>query len=168
MDYEHFYVTHYNEAYRYVLKHIQNVHDAEDVLSNAFLYCYDHFSEYDPTRASERTWLYLVIKSRIRNYYRDMKEAEPLELLDEQPADKRDYLSEAAELQELREELAEALNTLPEKQRTLVILRYFYDCDTKEMAERTGMSLANVRTTLSRALDSLGKIMKSNGYGKEH
>lgn len=167
MDFEHFYMAYYNEASRFVMKHINNVHDAEDVLSDTFLYCYDHFSDYDPKLASERTWLYLVLKSRVQNYYRGRRETEPLDVIDFQRPEERDYMSEAAELQELRDVLAEALSLLPEKQRKLVVLRYFSDCSTQEMAERTGMSPGNVRTTLSRALDAIAKIMNSKGYGKE-
>ncbi len=167
MDFEHFYTAYYNEASRYVVKHIGNIQDAEDVLSNTFLYCYDHYADYDPKLASERTWLYLVLKSRVQNYYRDRKSTEPLDVIEIQRPEERDYLTEAAELQDLRDSLAEALSLLPEKQRRLVVLRYFSECSTQEIAEKTGMSPGNVRTTLSRALDAMAKIMNSKGYGKE-
>jgi len=167
MDFEHFYTTYYTEADRYVMKHIGNRHDAEDVLSDCFLYCYKHYSEFDPKRASERTWLYVVLKSRIRNYYRDRRETEPWEADDARHFETDDHLREAVELQELRDGLAAALAELPEKQRTLVILRYFYDCSSKELAERTGLSPGAARVSLSRALDALAKILDSKGFGKE-
>ncbi len=167
MDFERFYTTHYHDALRYVMKRIGNQQDAEDVLSDTFLYCYDHFSDYNPNLASERTWLYVVLKSRIRNYFRDRRITEELDALETSDVGKSGLLEEAAELQELRNLLAEALLTLPEKQKKLVILRYFYDCNTAEMAERTGMSPGNARTTLSRALATIEKYLNTKGYGKE-
>lgn len=167
MDFERFYMTHYHEALKYTIKRIGNQHDAEDVLSETFLYCYDHSSEYDPRLASERTWLYLVLKSRIQNHFRNRREEEQLEITDTLEYDGRNYMDDAAELEETRNALAAALLSLPERQRKLVILRYFYECNTKELAEQTGMSAGNARTTLSRALNALGRILELKGFGKE-
>lgn len=63
------------------LKLIENAHDAEDLTEEAFVYCYRRYADYDPGKSALSTWLYLVVNSRIKNYYRDRKEAVDLEEL---------------------------------------------------------------------------------------
>ena len=72
--FEKLYSEYYMRVFRYVWKKIRNSADAEDLTQTAFIYCYQHYEEYDEQRASFGTWIFLVVNSRIKNYYRDRKE----------------------------------------------------------------------------------------------
>ena len=52
-------------------------------------------------------------------------------------------------------QLADALSTLPEKQRKAVVLRYFQEWDNARIAEELGTTEGNIRVMISRALDRL-------------
>jgi RNA polymerase sigma-70 factor (ECF subfamily) len=66
-------------------------------------------------------------------------------------ADWREIPSEALERKELRHALASALNSLPVKYRTVMILRDVQQLSIAETAQVLGISEANVKTRLSRA-----------------
>ena len=55
-----------------------------------------------------------------------------------------------------------ALQTLPDRQREVVVLRIFLDLDTKTTARALGVAPGTVMTHLSRALASLQKALGSS------
>ena len=55
--------------------------------------------------------------------------------------------------------VVDALSTLPPRQREVLVLRYYGDMSEAEIAEATGISKGTVKSTASRALDALQKIM---------
>ncbi len=55
----------------------------------------------------------------------------------------------------IRAELIEALGTLPPRQRTVLVLRYFEDLTEAQVAELLGCSVGTVKSTASRGLTRL-------------
>ena len=155
ISFEQLYNQYYSKVLRHIVKKLGNFHDAEDLTSDVFVYCYQHFDSYDQSKASIGTWLYLVANSRIKNYYRDKKQNISIDTLEEKIDDTLAGPEEAAELEECRTWLAEALKSLPELQRKIIILKFFYDFSSQQIAAEIGISCSNVRTVLSRTLDKL-------------
>jgi RNA polymerase sigma factor (sigma-70 family) len=60
--------------------------------------------------------------------------------------------------EEHREVLA-ALDRLPTRQREVLVLRYWSDMSEAEIATALGISRGTVKSTASRGLDALEKIM---------
>jgi len=56
-------------------------------------------------------------------------------------------------------ELMHALQQLPRRQREVLTLRYWGRLSEKELAEAMGISVGTVKSTASRALDTLEKLM---------
>ncbi|MCA1655181.1 MAG: sigma-70 family RNA polymerase sigma factor [Pseudonocardiaceae bacterium] len=54
-----------------------------------------------------------------------------------------------------------ALSQLPPRQREVLVLRYYGDLTEAEIAEAAGISKGTVKSTASRALDALQKIMRT-------
>ncbi len=144
--------TYFRSVCAHMHTKIGNAHDAEDQTEDAFVYCYRRYADYDPGKGALITWLYLVVNSRIKNYYRDRKEAVDLEELAPVLADDAPEIEQAVYLQQLRDMLAGALQMLPERQRAIVVQRYFGQKSTAEIADSLGLSEGNVRVLLSRAL----------------
>jgi RNA polymerase sigma-70 factor (sigma-E family) len=61
---------------------------------------------------------------------------------------------------ESRREVIAALKTLPQRQREVVVLRYFDECSTEETADVLGISEGSVKTHLHRALAALEKSLE--------
>jgi RNA polymerase sigma-70 factor (sigma-E family) len=56
---------------------------------------------------------------------------------------------------DLQEALLRAIDRLPQRMRTAVVLRYYEDLTEAEVAERLGVSLGTVKSTVSRAVAKL-------------
>jgi len=160
MSFEEFYQQYYLNACIYATRKTGNSHDGEELACAVFMYCYQHFSEYDPSKASIGTWLYVIMNSRLKNYYRDKKETVDIEALGDTLQSDSDDMERAVEIQEDRRRIAEALKILPETQRAIVVYRYFKDLSSAETAEILGISEGNVRTQLSRALAKMRQVLQ--------
>ena len=155
--FESVYEDNYQAIVRYLYKHTGNFHDAEDLAAETFLYCYQNYDRYDPEKSSISTWLYLVAGSRLKNHYRDKKDYIELSELEERLFSEETDMERAAWLEELRCLLAEKLQQLPERQRRIIIMRFFQEKDFDEIAAAIGTTSGNARVILSRTLDKLEK-----------
>lgn len=153
-----FYNAHYKKVVHYINKKIGNPHDAEDLASEIFMYCFSHYDDYDPEKSSLSTWLYMIVNCRIKNHYRDSRTYVDLETLVGVLPDETIDMDACIYLQQLKQQLERAMERLPERQRKIVTMRYFDEKTNGEIAAELGMSQVNVRVQLSRALDVLEKM----------
>lgn len=65
----------------------------------------------------------------------------------------------------LRELINTFLRELPEKNREVFLLRYWYFLPVEEIAERTGASAGAVKMILSRARNKLKACLEKEGFG---
>ena len=172
LSFEEYYEMYYQQALKYTIKKVSSFDVAEDLVMESFASCYRKFDEFNPEKAKFATWFYVVLENKIKNYYRGYKKSdydtleEHLELTDSQ----EDELFTAVHIKELRELLAEALNELPDLQRKIVILKYFGNKTSKEIAVECGIPKkpdggindTYVRMQLSRTLDKLKSYFEKN------
>jgi RNA polymerase sigma-70 factor, ECF subfamily len=135
--------------------------DAEEVAQEAILKAFKNLGRFRQ-ESKFSTWLIQIAinesKMKLRKDRRhlyDSLEDGPLgddgEYIPRDFADWREIPSEALEQGELRKALAEALQSLDEKYRAVVILRDVQQLSIIETAQVLGISEANVKTRLSRA-----------------
>lgn len=139
---------------------VKNDADAEEVAQEAVLKAFKGLARFRQ-EAKFSTWLIQItinearMKSRKNRHhlYESMDEGQNEEgdYLPKDFADWREIPSEALEQRELREALTKALESLPEKYRTVLILRDVQHLSINETAKALGLSEANVKTRLSRA-----------------
>ncbi len=55
--------------------------------------------------------------------------------------------------------VVDALAALPPRQREVLVLRYYGGLSEAEIAEATGITRGTVKSTASRALDAVGRVM---------
>jgi len=155
--FESVYDRYYFDIFRYLSSRMNQRQDVEDLTSEVFLYCYAHYEDYDPDKSSLSTWLYLVTNSRLKNYYRDRRESVDMEDVEPFLAAEGEELEQAVYLEQLRAELAKALEDLPERQKRAVVLRYFKEWDYSKIALDLDTTEGNIRVIISRALDRMEK-----------
>ncbi len=140
---------------------VRNEADAEEVAQEAILKAFKNLARFRQ-EAKFSTWLIQIAineaKMRLRKDRRPLYESiEEGTLGDEGDyiprdfADWREIPSEALEQKQLRRALTNALDSLPEKYRTILILRDVQQLSINETAKILGLSEANVKTRLSRA-----------------
>ena len=166
-SFEEFYKQYYHIALSHTRKKIGSYEDAEDLVSNAFIYCYEHYDTYDPEKAPIGAWLFLIVNSRIKNYYRDRKEFVLLE--EGSPFDVQDRSADekAIELEELRAAIAKAIQKLPEMQQRMLILKYFYNYTSEQLGREFGLQPNHVRTMISRTVKKLERDDVLSRWGKD-
>jgi len=138
-----------------------NEADAEEAAQDAILKAFKNLRQF---RADSRfsTWLVRIAINEARMQRRKNRKGlfEPLEQTREDEegnytprdfADWREIPSEALERRELRDALAEALASLPEKYRAVFVLRDVQQLNIAEAARVLGVSEAAVKTRLLRA-----------------
>ena len=92
------------------------------------------------------TWLTRILIRECVNIHRRQRRTVPVETLPEQAQE-----DESDTVRSLRE----ALETLPQRQRTMVVLHYMEDYDVREVARIMGTTRGAVCAGLSRARDAL-------------
>ncbi len=152
---ERIYEEYQEKVRRYISSRIQNPHDAEDLVSCVFLKVYQKLGDFDETRASLSTWIYVITQRTVVDWFRTAKVSSELPEVIPASVD-----VEASVFQnELLEALAQALETLPERERDLIILHYYTGYTLKDIAGRMGISYTTAKIAHSSALSRLKKLL---------
>jgi RNA polymerase sigma-70 factor (ECF subfamily) len=147
--------------------------EAEDVMQSVFLEIYGVAEQFDAARGTVKVWLlqYAYHRSlnrleylKMRGFYEQSQRGSPPSNSPEISAG--DAGPGLLSLPEARCLVQEGLESLNHSQRTVLRMAYFEDMPFKDIAERTGDSLGNVRHHYYRALHRLRSLLlPNNGNG---
>lgn len=136
--------------------------EAEDALQEIFVQVYRSLSGFDPGKAAFTTWLYRVTFNYCLNHRRK-KRPLTLPLEDISPALKSEFPGTQLAEEEI---LQQAVGKLTDKQRAVVILRYFWDLPYAEIAQILDVPLGTVKSRIDLALKTLRKALEEGETGK--
>jgi RNA polymerase sigma-70 factor (ECF subfamily) len=139
---------------------LRNEADAEDAAQEAILKAFKNIRQFR-AEAKFSTWLIQITlnEARMRRRREHVHMMEPImDRQDEEGnyvprdfADWREIPSETLERKQVRERLAQALDSLGEKYREVFVLRDMHHLSIEETAKTLGISTASVKTRLLRA-----------------
>ena len=130
----------------YVRGKIHDPHDTKDLVSAVFMKVVQKLDSFDPAKASVSTWVYTITRNTVTDYFRTWRSMVAFE----------DYMVDETELtDDALDCLADALMSLKEKERDLIVLRYYSGHTLKTVAEMMGMSYINAKVIHKKALTSL-------------
>ncbi len=131
---------------------------AEDIVQDAFSGLYHRWEHLrDPARAVA------YVRSAVLNSCRNsLRRARSLPLtLQAASADPALASAEAAVLdEEQRRAVVAALQSLPSRQREVIVLRFYLDMSESQVAGQMGIGPSTVRSAQHRALTTLGRKLK--------
>jgi len=172
-------LPHSDLLYNYALRMTNNAADADDLLQETFLKAFRFWDKYEKG-TNIRAWLFRIMKnSYINRYRKESKEPETVDYDDVQniytairtEAAESGDLQEALEKNLLEDDVAEAVASLPEEFRTVVILCDIEGLTYEEIAEFIDCPLGTVRSRLHRGRKLLrGKLVayaRNKGYVSE-
>jgi len=140
-----------------VLSRIHNRAEAEDVVSTIFLKICKNIDKYNPEKASLSTWVYTITRNTVYDSLKALRDRPAFELLENTPSPEN--VEEKVLSKELLEELACALEKLPQRERDAVILLYYRKLDRKTVADALGITYAQLRYLHDKAIQKLEKLL---------
>ena len=135
--------------YRIAMTHLRKDEDAQDAVQMAFLKIHRHILKYDPTKPA-MAWIFTIIRHAIVDVARKRGNL----ALSTHAVDSR----EVPASQELRLEIEQLLESLPEEDRKLLMSRLLEDLSFDELAQREGVRAPTLRKRFSRLMDSLRNL----------
>lgn len=166
---EELYQRYGTEIFRYLYAMCRDRLLAEDIMQDAF--CRALIS-LPSSHVNARAWLYMVGRNLLINEMKKRKRELCLDDMESRDVQRRKSGEGIAdgdpEEQAIRKEensmLQEALLSLDERKREILILNYFERFTLKEAAVIMGISYENARILSMRAKRELRRIMEVNGY----
>lgn len=122
----------------------------------------------DPSRLSHpKAFLFTTARNAAIDLFR-RRRVQPLENLDDvialPPLDEAPGVVESLERRHRGEALTEALRSLPERCREVMLLRYLDGCSGKEISERLDISLGTVKGHLLKGVRDCARFFEARGF----
>lgn len=159
---------HQAKIYSYIYSMVNNREVTNDLFQETFTKV---ITKMDDTYNEQGKWIAWVMRiaynatiDHIRKQKRfvDMgitqKDGEKNDFYDRLPDEDRPGQQEEMEMEESHAELLRHIAELPEEQRTVVMLRHFYEMPFKEIGEMTGVSINTALGRMRYALINLRKM----------
>jgi len=141
----------------HMLRNTRMDHMAEDLCQETFYKAYRSLHSFRELEASFSTWLYTIARNTVLSELRKNRNGNVyLEDSGYEPAVAAESTPEQALLRSEKVTMVrEAINNLPEKQRSALILREYDGLDYQEIANILGQTVSSVKSLLFRARASL-------------
>lgn len=147
---------------RYIESRTNHTQDAEDLLSSVFVKIHENLHTYDPGKAGLSTWIYTITRNTVSDYLRRQYRMPIFDPGEDVLADcvQEDLpMLDKMILEEQMEALAGALERLPGRERDIILLRFYYERNAREIAAMMKFSHENVRYLQHIAIGKLKKMM---------
>jgi RNA polymerase sigma-70 factor, ECF subfamily len=147
------YLRFFDCVYRYLFIAVKNEQDAQEIAQEVFTKLLGALPTYAAERGEFRAWLFSMVRRMALDHLRKAKRSDTVA-----PDAMAQYLPDAADRTiAIREsvDLAGIVDSLPESQRRVVVLRFAFDLTAAEIGEVVGATPDAVRHTQHRALKAI-------------
>lgn len=153
---------HLNMNLGFAYKLLGNKAEAEEVMQEAFIRVWKHASRWDPSRKTRfTTWFYRVVTNLCYDVGRKRKPQENVEVLDRMASDEISADNVIA-VDQRSKQVKRALEELPKRQHTAIMLCYFQGLSNREAADVMEVSLNALESYLVRARRNLADILQDD------
>lgn len=158
-----------HKLYQVCYRMLGNKQESEDIAQEAFVRAYMNLHTFDQKRKFS-TWLYRIatnlcidrIRKKKPDYYLDaeVNGTEGLDMYSQLAVD--DQLPEEKLVQmELQERIQYEIGRLPDKYRSVIVLKYIEELSLQEISEILDMPLGTVKTRIHRGREALRKQLNN-------
>ena len=150
--------------HHYASRLLNDAHEAEDVVQEAFLRLWQRATSYAPD-ARVTTWLHRIVHNLAVDRLRTRGRWQALDDADEAPVSAPQ--GRQLEAQHHAETLDQALEQLPERQRAAIVLVHLHELSGKEAARVLGVTDTALESLLSRARRALRQLLERHAREEE-
>ena len=155
---EALYREYHGKVFGYIRSKISNAEDAEDLTSDVFLKVYEKLDTFNESKSSLSTWIYTITRNTLTDYFRTRKVfAEIPETIEDETSVENEICNA-----EMLETLADALETLEERERDIIILRFYSGKTLREISSQMSISYAYVKVLQNNAFAKIRKIFENH------
>lgn len=129
--------------------------DAEDLVQDTMVKVLTRWKQVSDTRNAQAYVTRMLVNHFLSGKRRS---ARNIDLAAERAGSVPDFADGLAD----RHALARTLKSLPERERTAVVLKYYLRLDNRELALVMGTADSTARSTLSRGLQALRKLLQDS------
>lgn len=151
------FLPYYKKLYRMAFRYLGNEDDAEDMVQNTYLKLWEK-QEFLEGLEHDEAYAVTLLKHLCFDKLRGTRFSEDDESVLASKISPSPPPDQAFEQKEEMKILLRIIDTLPEAQRQVVILRHFDEKSTTEIEHETGLSNANIRVLLSRARKTIKEL----------
>ncbi|MFC4354819.1 RNA polymerase sigma factor SigW [Chryseomicrobium palamuruense] len=156
-----------SRLYHVCYRMLGNKHEAEDITQEAFLRAYINLHTFDQKRKFS-TWIFRIatnlcidrIRKKKPDYHLDAQVpgTDGLDMYS-QIAASEELPVEQLEKMEIQERLQYEISRLPDKYRSVIVLKYMEELPLQEISEILDLPLGTVKTRIHRGREALRKQM---------
>jgi RNA polymerase sigma-70 factor, ECF subfamily len=162
-DFEKVYVAYSDKIYRFLYFHTKDALLAEDLTSKVFTKAWGKWGNFKNDYV--QAWLYKIANNLLIDHWRvegNKKNVSYDKWTDEgmEPGYEEDFIENISRDEQVKM-LTEALDTLPDKLKKVMILRFIEEMSAKEAAEILEITEVNVRVLQHRGLVKLKEVLKN-------
>ncbi|PFA68693.1 RNA polymerase sigma factor SigW [Bacillus sp. AFS015802] len=158
-----------DKVFQICYRMLGNRHEAEDIAQEAFIRAYVNIETFNQKRKFS-TWLFRIatnlcidrIRKKKPDYFLDAEVAgtEGLTMYSQVAADVQ-LPEDEVENMELQETIHKEISKLPEKYRSVIVLKYIEELPLQEISEILDLPLGTVKTRVHRGREALRKQLRS-------
>jgi RNA polymerase sigma-70 factor (ECF subfamily) len=156
---------HFAELYRFVYRYVQSAEAAKDLVHEAFLRIWQQRDQVDLAGAAARSYLYTIARYQSLDHLRrrrveqrwQRQYSDPVML--EGPATLAADPHQEFTANEIAAAIQRAVDTLPRRQREVLLLRWQRQASYDEIAQTLGISPKTVAIHVGRAIQHLREML---------
>ena len=149
---------HAGSIYNFTHRFMPDEDDVDDVVQEVFLKALQNLHRYDPARGMFKSWLYRIAANASMDIQKKRRSADKYktqQLTEEDLHTDNPGHSERA--RQGKRELQTALQSLPGRERQVVLLFFYHDLSNREISEILGLPLGTVKSRMRSAVIRLRK-----------
>lgn len=146
----------YNDLFRYGIRYTADKDLTKDIIHQFFLHVWDHRDQFVRTK-NLQAYLLVAFRNFLFNYLRRISRQLELPGTEQDPVEYsyEEYIIAFQDDAEVRSALQAAIQSLPERQRELIRLRYYEQLSCEDIARQTSLSIRTVYNKIHEAINKL-------------
>jgi len=145
----------------FVMRMMANSAEADDIIQETFIRLWTHGGKFDPGKAKLTTWLHNIAHNLCIDHFRKFNrlvDGFTTEEASNQPGPEEKYIQ-----QDLNTSVQEAMMSLPERQRSAIIMCHYQGLSNKDAATILDVSVDALESLMARGRRKLKQLLLADG-----